>query len=315
VSRAWPRPLPAPDAGARARASRTGRALASLGPAAATAWARLLELPVTVRVEPPGAASDLPAAWAGLVWPDGATGRLRVDAHLLAGVLERLAGRPGASVGPAPLTPAEEGLFAYLALTWCGLMPAPAPRLAWVHGGDPAWPVPPGGAAAVTWRLDVGGWSGAAVWWLPDEHDAAPAADVSAAPVPLRVEAGPVAVDTAPLRPGDLLPAPRLRLAAAGRPLHALAWADGRLRVTGPVAEDEVTLPSLETLPVALTVEVGTLVLPAGEVAALAPGQVVPLAVADPPVVRLCAGGRTVAVGVLVDDDGRLAVQITRAGE
>jgi flagellar motor switch/type III secretory pathway protein FliN len=167
----------------------------------------------------------------------------------------------------------------------------------------------------VTWRLEIDGHVGAAVWWLPDERDAPPVAAAADVPVPLRVEAGPIPVDLAPLGPGSLLPVPRLRLTAAGRTLHPLAWADGGLRATGPVPEDDVTLPSLETLPVALTLEVGTLVLPAGEVAALAEGQVVPLELPDPPVVRLCAGGRTVAVGILVDDDGRLAVQITRAGE
>ncbi len=310
----WPRPLPAPDAAARARASRTGRALVDCAAAAAAAWARLLELPVAVRPEPRNT-SMLPAAWAGLVWPDGAVGRLRVDAHLLAGTLERLVGRPGTLVGPAPLTPAEEGLFAYLALAWCGLLPAPAPRLAWVHGGDPTWPVPPGGAAAVTWRLEIGGQVGAAVWWLPDERAAPPASAATMVPLPLRVEAGPVAVDASPLRPGSLLPVRRLRLVATDRALYTLEWTGGRLRATGLAPEDEMAFPSLETLPVALTVEVGTLVLPAGEVAALATGQVVPLALANPPVVRLRAGGHTVAVGVLVDDDGELAVQITRAGD
>jgi hypothetical protein len=238
-----------------------------------------------------------------------------VDAHLVAGVLERLAGRPGVPVGPAPLSPAEEGLFAYLALAWCALLPPPRPRLAWIHGGDPAWPVPGGGAGAVTWRLDVDGRPGAATWWLPDRREPPASAPASDVPVPLHVVAGPLPVAVAPLAAGTLLPLPPgagPRLRAGPLSVCALSLSAATLTVAGPASEVAMAPPGLESLPVTLTVEIGALVLPAGEVAALRPGQVLPLPLADPPVVTLRAGDRIVAVGVLVDDDGQLAVQLTR---
>ena len=70
--------------------------------------------------------------------------------------------------------------------------------------------------------------------------------------------------------------------------------------------------PTLETLPVRLDVLLAQLDLTVGQLAALTPGQVVPLPAEDHPVVSLVVGDRPVALGVLVQADGRLAVQITQ---
>ena len=67
------------------------------------------------------------------------------------------------------------------------------------------------------------------------------------------------------------------------------------------------------SLPCALTLDLGTVVLPAGVVADLAPGARIPLDLAAPPRVWLRAGDTVVAEGELVDLDGTHAVRITRS--
>lgn len=310
----WPRPLPAPDPGRRARAGAIGRAL--LDPArcarAAAAWARALERPASVTALLGPSGPPPPAACAGWALPDGRAGRLEIDLHLIAGVVERLGGRDGVPVGPAPLSPAEEGLFAWLVLAWLELLPAPRPVLTWVHGGDPDWRIPDGGPLAITWRVELGDLAGCARWRLPPDTTTA-AGDPRTVRVPLRIEAR-LAVTTHALVPGALLPlaGPPLLRHARGA-LCAVRARGGRLYAQ---PQSEVAMPTfdIDALPVTLTVRLGELVLTAGEVAALVEGQVLPLTVEDPPLVALRAGDHTVALGVLVDDGGRLSVQLTRVG-
>lgn len=71
---------------------------------------------------------------------------------------------------------------------------------------------------------------------------------------------------------------------------------------------------ALDDVPVALSFELGTLELTLSELKALAPGCVMPIAGTLPPVVAVCAAGRRIGTGELVDLDGRLGVEILRIG-
>jgi type III secretion system YscQ/HrcQ family protein len=77
-----------------------------------------------------------------------------------------------------------------------------------------------------------------------------------------------------------------------------------------PFSADE----AIDDIPVLLSFEVGTLELPLSELQALAPGCVLPLAGPVSPEVIVCAGGRRIGTGELVELDGRLGVEIRRIG-
>ncbi len=313
----WPGPLPPVDAAGRAAATPLGLDLRTPRrmDAAATAWAAALECAVTVRPlpGPPPPRRVLHAA-AGWRTAQGGAGRLLVDAHLLAGALGVLGGAPPRALGPVPLSPAEEGLFAYLALAWLADLPS-APALDWIHGGDPIWPAPRDGTPAVDWQVELGGRRGVARWCLPPEAAASapPGPDL---PLPLSVRFEPVRLGLGVrLRPGDRVPIPRVvRLHAAWGPLPLLLrWRDGAPRIP-PVHEVSPVNdpPTLETLPVRLEVHLADVVLTAGQLAALTPGATLALALDDPPLVRLRAGDRVVATAALVEAEHGVALQIVR---
>lgn len=311
--------MSAPDPHARAAASSLGRVLdADLRARAASAWARLFERSVTIEPasppphDAPTSPGGLPCAFAGLELADGRLARLDVDAHLLAGRLDVLAGGPGEAVGPLPLSPAEEGLFAYLVLAWLALLPAPRPRLAWIHGGAPPWAVPGVVGGAVAWRIELDGEVGGARWWLPPDPPALPTAPPRPdLPVRLRVLGGQVALAALP-EPGDLIPVFGRAGLWARSSLAGALTRRGPHWIVDPHALEVPMSPTLETLPVRLDVLLAQLDLTVGQLAALTPGQVVPLPAEDHPMVSLVVGDRPVALGVLVQADGRLAVQITQ---
>jgi flagellar motor switch/type III secretory pathway protein FliN len=314
----WPTRLAPVDGGARAAATPLGRALRTpdRADAAARAWAAALEC--AVRVQPsPGAPPPrrVPCAAAGWRTATGAAGRLLVDAHLLAGALQVLGGAPAGAAGPVPLSPAEEGLFGYLALAWLADLPA-APALDWVHGGDPTWPAPEDGVPAVDWRVEVAGRRGIARWCLPPAPGlvSAPPPDHTPLPLGLWLDPVPLALG-ARLRSGDRLPvSSRVRLRGATGPIHpSLRWRHGAAQV--PAADEVLPVNDstmLEALPVRLEVHLADVVLTAGQLAALTPGTTLPLALTDPPTVRLRAGDRVVATAALVEDGGGVALQIVR---
>lgn len=78
-----------------------------------------------------------------------------------------------------------------------------------------------------------------------------------------------------------------------------------------PFADDD---DSLDDLPVTLSFELGTLEMPLSELNALTPGCVLAIRGAVPPEVAVCAGGRRIGAGELVELDGRLGVEIRRIG-
>ena len=129
-------------------------------------------------------------------------------------------------------------------------------------------------------------------------------------PIPLTVSATAQLAPHTALAPGDRLPCPRPQLRHARGPMFSVRAVPEGLRL---MALESALSPSpLESLPVALTLELGEIVLDAGVVAALQAGDLLPVAVADPPIVTVKAGNQPVAVGVLVEDAGGIAVQLTR---
>lgn len=310
------RALPPVDAVARLQASRLGQQIesAALRDTAAAAWAQRLECPVALAPLPPVVERppSLPRACAGLVLPDGRAGVLSVDCAVLAGQLARLAGDRPRQIGPVPLSPAECGLFGFLALTWTGLLD-PAPALDWIDSGARLWD-PPRPAAALRWRVNVDGVVGLAYWWLPPIPPAPRSADTLRPDLPVngRLLAGRAALQRAP-RPGDLVvlhAAPRLLIGARAHPLARRA---DRWHVVTP-KEARMAAP-LADLPLTVDAVVGRLTLTVAEASALVPGAVLPLAPDPLPTVQLMVGDRVIAAGVLVDDAGRAAVQITRLVE
>jgi flagellar motor switch protein FliN/FliY len=306
------------DRSAQLAASALGQHLRSerVRIAAAASWARALE--VSVAVSDAGVV-DAPAvvglhASAGLVLVDGRRACLTVSTQVLAGLMGALAGATPRAVGPTPLSPAEEGLFAFLVLRWTALLPQP-PALDWVDGGA-GLTVPPDTSRCVAWHLKVADQTGLARWRLPADLPP-PRVDITARPrLPVDgiLSAGRArwagASSGGTLSAGDLVvlaTPPRLQVGDHAWPIQRRAH---QWRV---VSTSEVRMPlPIDELPVTLDAVVGRITLTVGDVAALAPGVVLPIAPDALPLVTLMAGGQPVARGVLVDDDGHAAVQITQ---
>ena len=294
----------------------------ALRTAAAARWARALEVSVTIRdagIARPNALAPSIAS-AGLLLADGRRACLTVSTQVLTGLMGALAGAVPRSVGPMPLSPAEEGLFAFLVLQWTGLWVAP-PALDWVDGGTGLIPHPDfdsesGATSAVSWHITVADQTGIARWHLP-ANLSPPSVCLSDRPhLPIH---GTLSAGRARwggvLSPGDLVV---LRTPAAlqfGNRFIPVRWHAGRWSA---VEMKEVRMPdSIEELPVGdlpLTLDaiVGRITLTVADVAALAPGVVLPLAADTTPIVTLMAGGTPIARGILVDDDGHTAVQVTQ---
>ena len=320
----WPRPLPAPSDAPDARFDDPFAARL------AASWSRALGLPLKIlrlpAALPVSAGDGLVRAVAGLSQPGGAEGAISIDVHLLNGSLLRLAGLPARAAIPAPLSPAEEGLFAYLVLTTLGVLPnveGEAPfALAWVHGGDRAWPLGPIPRRSVSFHVELNSTSGLLHFHLPTRREPARPTSGDHVPIVLRI-AGRHAVAPQALHPGDRLilrPSVTFSLWAADHALCRLSYDRGRFVVAGsrsPQSQsegDEYVLENLAAaaLPCTLTLELGTLTAPAGEVAAWGPGTVLPIAVSDPPLVLLRAGPHVVAEGILTADGDGLAIQLVR---
>ncbi|MCB9522017.1 MAG: FliM/FliN family flagellar motor switch protein [Myxococcales bacterium] len=309
----WPRPLPRP-APVDLTPSPPWDAVndPALAGRCASQWARALGASIQIEPASPHPGPPPPAAWAAWEGPSGEVGWLAVERRWIHQAFCALTGAP-AVAGAAPLSPAEEGVFAWLAGAALDALPV-AVTLIGVHGGDPDWPPPQPVGAPSDWRLAGPECAGRARWWVPGApaRPANPRAP-SSVPIPLTVQ-GLTRID--PRRPpaaGDQLPlAEGVALWAGTRRLQALHVSRGRLTV----AQEPPFMipPALEQLPVTLTVTLGELTLSAGQVAALTPGAAVPIQVDDPPVVQLRAGSVPVAQGVLVQAGGSagLAVQITR---
>ncbi len=281
--------------------------------AAAGAWAAELSLPVEIGGVPdPPCCSSLPQAVVSFQTPHGPL-EAHIPTHLIAGVAGALVGAPGRSAGPVALSAAEEGLLAFLALAWAAALPVPGLTLCDVSVRSPSGLAP----ALGTWHVAVGGPTGPRGfirWCRPG--GARHRHDVRAVPIPLRIHGQGLRFDPqrTGLRSGDLLPthAVVFHLKAAGQMIHPLVLAGDGLHI-GATPPEVIPMPlSLETLPCALTLDLGSVVLPAGRVADLAPGDRLPVALDSPPRVWLRAGDVLVAEGRLTTVDGQACVEIDR---
>ena len=79
--------------------------------------------------------------------------------------------------------------------------------------------------------------------------------------------------------------------------------------------ENKPPVAPVENVPLTLTVEVSRLQMPLGKVAELKPGNVLDLKIAPSPDVHLCAGGKRIAKGELVQIGEALGVKILQVGE
>lgn|GEM_PF-2746550 len=154
--------------------------------AAAALWAERLQLPVSVEATPcpsnglPPSPLDATVGW--MRGPE--VGFIQVPCALVADRLSELAGSPARSPRslqrglPAPLTPAEDGLLAWLALGWLGAWPEPKPALAWLAGPLDPFPALRALDGAVLWRVQVGDAPPGLVRWHVGRSDAASASSV-----------------------------------------------------------------------------------------------------------------------------------------
>lgn len=303
-----PLALPPVDAAARLGASAIGQALCDPDRVqqAALAWARALECAVEIQALSVADTPPPAGPTAGLCWPDGRLGAVRIDPALLAGRLAQITGGAARSIGPVPLSPAEEGLFAWLVMAWCAVLPD-VPALDWVDGGA-ALSQPIALAPAIRWRVVVDGAVGWARWQVPP-HPASTGRLRGDLPLQLHLSAGRTHLRRRP-KPGDLVvlnDPPALWLGDRRWPIR---WRDATWHL---ISHTESRMPEpLDNLPLVVDARVGRLTLSVAEVSALMPGAVLPLAPDTTPIVTLTVGDRPIARGVLVDDGGRAAVQITQ---
>jgi hypothetical protein len=291
--------------------------------AVATRWSRCLGLPVRLTVLPAAVVlpaphrSRLPVAVARLV---GATPvALEAQTLLFAGQVQTLAGLASRPSGPVPLSDAEVGFFAYLALEALAALPDLDLCLAGVDDAPDAL-----AHRIVAWTAQIGEQRGLISWTTPGRQ---PNGRAHGVPITLRM------TRTAFAPAGGLLPGAALlldatpwALGAGDRPVHFVSLVRAQVAEAGPwrfhVADGPaIVRPPMEfavpldpaSLPCALTLDLGTIVLPAGVVADLAPGARVPLELASPPRIWLRAGDTVVAEGELIDLGGAPAIRITRS--
>lgn len=127
-------------------------------------WARVLDLPVSVEVRASGhglRGGAPPLALAYIHLPVGEA-VLHLQSHLLAGQVQALAGAVARPSGPVPLSPAEEGLFAWLVLE----LLAAAPGLDGALAGTRRHATAAVRAPDVLWRVRIGEQVGLAAWKL-----------------------------------------------------------------------------------------------------------------------------------------------------
>jgi type III secretion protein Q len=286
---------------------------------AAAALGALLGRDVTVRGRAsPGRAAPRPAsarvAVALTALPDVAA--LDVDAGLVVAVVAALAGGP-VEPGAGALTPVEHSALELLALAAlegaCGV-PAVEERLAPRLARDVE---PPPSALAIELDLAAGPVRGRGRLLVPHAAVAAlreaPEGPGLSLPVPVSVRSGSAPLspeELGALGPGDvvLLDPP----AACGDALVLPGGARIRGRIEEGVLHVEEVVMDERTaqLPIRLEVELARVELPLSELARLAPGAALPLALDRRGVVTLRIGERAVGRGELVDVDGAVGVRV-----
>jgi type III secretion system YscQ/HrcQ family protein len=306
----WPRVSRAVAEATRALAAHAGsfpavaRALDDLVGGGLTATAG----PVVVGAR----AGDDPIVWARAA--DGRGFAVAADGALVGALAARILALepPDEAVAPRAPTPAERGIFAFVVA-------------ALVDGGSLAVAVddapPPAGALSIEIRCEVGGARGSVRVLVPTDAVRVPPpvrgdgrrlAPVRVALAVVRGRVRVAAARVAALRPRDVVlfpdAEPLLAVARGGFPCRL---DDGAARVVGPYRRGSAMDEALaRDLPVELTCELGRITLSAAEVLALAPGAIVTLPARVGAPVELCAGGRVLARGELIDVDGQVGVRI-----
>lgn len=286
------------------------------GSAVADRWAQRLGLSVRIVVAganaaEPDLADRLPS---GVAWFETPSGRLGLmcPAHLVTALVPALLGASARSLGPVGLSDTELGLFGYLALETVGALPGLSAALV---GFDRATVLPfdRDDATFVPWRVEVDGRPARLLWGTARRRRSA-----AVVPIPLRI-IGPWP-DQMPLRAGRRfvlaeLPCealtgngPLLRLAA--RP--SLDAPESLQFVMETTPKDTSVHTPPESLPCTLSLDLGSVVLSAGAVAALQPGDPLPVTVRLPTEVWIRAGDVLVAEARLVPSASGLTVEIVR---
>jgi flagellar motor switch/type III secretory pathway protein FliN len=283
--------------------------------AVADRWAHRLGVPVRLSATAGADVRSRGRLPRGLGWFESPSGVLgfSVPADVVSALVPGLLGGRARTLGPVALSESALGVFGYLALETAAALPALQAALLGFERADVS-PFAHSGSNPLTWRLEIDGRAAIAEWGTPR-----PVVSAAAVPITLRLlGAWPGAW---PAKSGGRHPVGALRFAAhtgAGPLLHLAVVpaprADGQLRFTvlAPTEEPRVYTPP-ESLPCTLSLDLGSVVLPAGVVAGLAPGDLLPVDVPAPAIVWLRAGDVLVAEARLVATAAGFAVEITRA--
>lgn len=290
--------------------------------AAGEALRQVLDTPVALmgRASPGSAWPRSPAARLAVdLAAVPALATLEVEPGLVVGLVDRLAGGSGTAAGASALTPLEKAAFEFLALlaldaacSIAGIEQSLAPRLARAAGPEMAE-----GALGIELELSAGAIRGRARLLLPFAAVRALGTEPGWPESPLRLPAsvrrGAASLlpdELEALEPGDIV---LIQEPADGREALVLPGgyrAAGRLAPDGFHVEESSMSNRTPQIPITLEVELCRVELPLADLARLAPGAVLPLALDRRGQVTLRAGDRAVAHGELVDVDGSVGVRI-----
>lgn len=336
------------EADTQRRHTRGPLAALAAGAEASSEW---IGLPVRLEVEgPPARPPSAIDRTLAVLLEDAAGSRaaLLMDPAIALLIVERIVGGDLDEPVDAPLSDLEHGLLAHAVSRWLREGGSRYGVAAVLTSGA-ALAEALGPRALLRWplALRLGAARGNAALVMPED---APAEDLpaavptwaAAAPIELAITAGRAELDArtvASLEPGDVVVPDGcgLRLEAgslvgpvrleSGRAAWRCTLAPGALEMIhgelcapssaaeGTVkSEDGALLERMGGTNVTLAVELARLTLPLGQLAALAPGEVLHLQtpIGEPVVLR--AGDQVIAEGELVDIEGELGVRITRLG-
>jgi len=244
---------------------------------------------------------------------------LELDAALVVGLVDALAGGSGTSSGATALTPVEAAALELLALAAldgaCSVAfveDALAPRLS--RGASE-----PRSALAVELDVSAGPLAGKGRLLLPVaavralRDPSAPFGPAAATPLPVSVRSGRAPLEPeelAALAAGDVVVLDAPADAADALVLPGGARFAGRLEDgTFHVEELAMTEHGTQRM-VTLEIELARIDVPLAEIARLEPGAALPLAIDRRGLVTLRVGERAVARGELVDVDGAVGVRV-----
>ncbi len=313
--------LPSLSRGFAALAPPARRVGADVAAAAADALREVLHTPValTGRATPGPAWTRTPAVRLAIdLAAVPALAILEVEPSLVVKLVDRLAGGDGSAAGGTALTPLEQATFELLTLlaveAACsvgGVEEALAPRVA------RAAPDALEGALGVELELVTDAVRGRGRLLLPPAALRVLAAEGGCPETPLRLPisvrrgvASLLPAELEALEPGDFVAVQDPADGCAALVLPGGYRAAGHLDPEGFRVEETSMSTRTPQIPVTLEVELCRVEVSLAELARLAPGAVLPLAVDRSGQVTLRAGDRAVARGELVDIDGTVGVRI-----